>query len=380
MAVSIISRRAQVLERILRKAGVELNGPNPWDIQVNDERLYDRILSHGDLGIGESYVNGWWDCPRIDELTCRILSHRLLEHVKNDWRMTLAAIRGRLFNLQTVRRAAEVAEKHYDLGNEFFETLLGPTMVYSCAYWKHTAHLDQAQHDKLELICQKLQLDKRDRVLDIGCGWGALARHVAQKYGCRVMGVTISQQQVDYATRLCKGLPVNVLLADYRAESLKPLGPFNKIVSVGMFEHVGSKNYRKFMETVHSLLTGEGLFLLHTIGTHRSAPGSAWVKKYIFPNSEIPSFPNVAQAIDDLFIMEDWHNFGADYDKTLMAWYENFEKGVASRAFATDPTFRRTWRYYLLSCAGIFRARNVTQLWQVALSKNGVRYGYSSVR
>lgn len=332
------------------------------------------------LGIGESYVRGWWECSRIDELACRVLSHGLLAHVKNGWSTIFADLSRRVLNLQSERNAHEVADKHYDVGNEFFESILGPTMVYSCAYWKNAADLDQAQANKLELVCRKLELERSDSLLDIGCGWGSLAKHAAQNHGCRVTGITISRKQFDYASRLCEGLPIKILLTDYRAESLRSHGPFSKIVSVGMFEHVGAKNYRRFMEIAHALLSSGGLFLLHTIGTHGATGHDAWINRHVFPNGELPSLASIARAIDGLFVMEDWHNFGADYDKTLMAWYENLEKRACPHGFAMDRAFYRTWRYFLLACAGSFRARNVNQLWQIVLSKGGVPDGYLSVR
>jgi cyclopropane-fatty-acyl-phospholipid synthase len=370
----------QEVEAFLRQAGIVVNGPNPWDIQVHDDRFYDWAFRGGDLGAGESYVAGWWDCERLDELAFRVLSLDLLAHARVGWRTALATLKRRLFNLQTRRRVAWVAEAHYDLGNDFFEQMLGPTMAYSCGYWRHATSLDQAQEDKHDLICRKLQIDPHDRVLDIGCGWGAFARYAARKYGCHVTGITISGQQRDYARRFCAGLPVDVFLYDYRAEPLRALGPFDKIVSVGMFEHVGRKNHRRFMTTVHDLLADAGLFLLHTIGATSSSGIGTWVERYIFPNSELPYLSDIVPAIKGLFVMEDWQNFGAYYDRTLLAWHENLENHPAAREFLSAGRLYRRWRYYLLTCAGVFRLRNRTQLWQIILSKDGVRNGYVSVR
>jgi cyclopropane-fatty-acyl-phospholipid synthase len=374
------TRPKQAVEAFLRQAGVVVNGPNPWDIQVHDDRFYDWAFRGGDLGVGESYAAGWWDCERLDELAFRVLSQDLLANARVGWRTVVATLRRKLFNLQTRRRAAQVAEAHYDLSNDFFEQMLGPTMAYSCGYWRNATNLDQAQEDKHDLICRKLQITSHDRVLDIGCGWGAFARYAARKYGCHVTGITISERQRDYARQFCAGLPVDVLLHDYRDESLRAPGPFDKIVSVGMFEHVGRKNYRRFMTVAHDLLKDDGLFLLHAIGATKFSGIGTWVERYIFPNSELPYLSDIVRAIEGLFVMEDWQNFGAYYDKTLLAWHENLERHPAAREFLKARRLYRRWRYYLLTCAGVFRLRSRTQLWQVVLSKHGVRNGYVSVR
>jgi cyclopropane-fatty-acyl-phospholipid synthase len=259
-------RPKQKVRALLQQVGVTINGANPWDIQVHDERFYDRAVYEGDLGVGESYVAGWWDCERLDELAYRVISRDALAEARVGWRTAFATLRHKLFNLQVRSRAGQVAEAHYDLGNEFFETMLGPTMAYSCGYWRHATHLDQAQEAKHDLICRKLRLARHDRVLDIGCGWGAFAQYAARNYGCHVTGITISQPQCDYARKFCADLPVDAILCDYRDEPLRGMGPFDKIASVGMFEHVGRKNYRRFMTIVHDLLSEAGLLLLHSIG------------------------------------------------------------------------------------------------------------------
>lgn len=373
-------RPKEYVTALLREAGVTVNGPNPWDIQVHDERFYERALREGDLGVGECYTEGWWDCDRLDELTCRMLSHDLLTHTGAGWRTTLTAWRRKLFNLQTRRRATRVARVHYDLSNTFFEQMLGPTMAYSCGYWKRATHLDEAQEHKHDLICRKLQIEKGDHVLDIGCGWGAFARFAARKYGCHVTGITISAEQYAYAREFCSGLPVDIIRCDYRDAALRSRGPFDKLVSVGMFEHVGRKNHRTFMTIAHDLLSDHGLFLAHTIGVTSSSGIGAWIERYIFPNSDLPRLSNIVRAIDGLFVMEDWQNFGAYYDKTLMSWLGNIESHPAARELLTDKGLYRSWRYYLLTCAGAFRQRSRTQVWQVVLSKHGVPGGYDSVR
>ncbi|HSB60678.1 MAG TPA: cyclopropane fatty acyl phospholipid synthase [Vicinamibacteria bacterium] len=369
------------MEGLLRRAGIEIDGPRPSDVQVHNDGFYDRVLSDGSLGLGESYLDRWWECPRIDELVCRIVEADLERSLDLPWRARLAALRARMVNLQTAKRATRVVRIHYDLEVRLFERMLGPSMAYSCAYWKDAADLDQAQGDKHALVCRKLQIGGRDRVLDIGCGFGGLVRHVAREIGCPTTGVTNSASQHAYAQRLCEGLPVRILLADYRAPVLGGGEPFDKIACIGMFEHVGVKNHRAFMEVVHERLAAGGLFLLQTVG--RSRPSGAtdpWVDKYVFPDGMLPSAAEIAEAVEGLFVIEDWHGLGADYDRTLMAWHRNFEGFAAEHEAALGRRFCRMWRYYLLSFAGNFRSRRGPQLWQIVLSKGGVKGGYRSVR
>lgn len=251
-------------------------------------------------------------------------------------------------------------------------------MTYTCGYWKDAKTLDEAQEAKLDLVCRKIGLKKGDRVLDIGCGWGSFAQYAAEKYGASVVGVTVSKEQVALGSERVKGLPVEIRLQDYRAISD---GPYDHIVSLGMFEHVGHKNYRTYMKKVHELLKDGGLFLLHTIGSNQLTPISdPWIDRYIFPNGMLPSVQQLGASIEKLFVMEDWHNFGADYDKTLMNWYLNFEKAWSSLKEKYGERFCRMWRYYLLFTAGAFRSRQNNQLWQIVLSKNGVPGGYQSIR
>jgi len=208
--------------------------------------------------------------------------------------------------------------------------------------------------------------------LDIGCGWGSLMAYAAKHYQVECVCVTVSQQQVSLGRQHCAGWPVEFRLQDYRQLH----EPFDAIASVGMFEHVGRKNMLSFMQVAHRCLKQDGFFLLHTIGkniTH-SAP-DPWIDRYIFPNGDLPSLQQISRAIEGRFVVEDLHNFGADYDRTLMAWFANFEQHWALFAKQYGETFYRMWKYYLLSCAGAFRARDL-QLWQWLMSKRGVVGGY----
>lgn len=356
-----------VIQKWLADIGVVIGGANPWDIAIHDDRLYGRVLRDKSLGLGEAYMDGWWDCPRLDEFFHRILSAGLNEKIRGGLMLLVRSIPGLIRNMQSKNRAQVVAEHHYDMDNELFLSFLDPYNQYSCAYFDGTDDLNEAQRNKLELICRKLGLCREDRVLDIGCGWGGFARYAAERYGCSVVGANISREQIAYARTFCKGLPVEIRQCDYRDIE----GSFDKIVSVGMFEHVGRKNYRTFMDKVHELLKKNGIFLLHTIGNNVSRRTTdPWLSKYIFPNGELPSVAQIAKAAEGLFVIEDWHNLGPHYDRTLMAWHANFINAWPRLKKRFDERFRRMWEYYLLSCAGAFRARHI-QVWQIVMTKQG---------
>jgi cyclopropane-fatty-acyl-phospholipid synthase len=364
---TVIPQHRQVVADLLAGAAVAIDGPQPWDIQVRDERLFVRVLRERNLGLGEAYMDGWWDCPRLDEFFYRVLKCGADVKVRGNWPHLLRYLPGILFNLQSRGRSRIIAEHHYDLDNHLFLSFLDPYNQYSCAYFKETDDLEQAQRNKLELICRKIELSPTDHVLDIGCGWGGFAKYAAKHYGCKVTAVNISKEQLRYAVALCKGLPVEFLDCDYR----EIRGVFDKIVSIGMFEHVGSKNCRKFMEIVQASLANGGVFLLHTIGANESrSTCDPWITKYIFPNGMLPSIAQISRAAEGLFVIEDWHNLGPHYDKTLMAWHQRFQKAWPELQKKYDERFRRMWEYYLLSCAGAFRARAI-QVWQIVLTHFG---------
>ena len=355
----------------LHEAGIGIDGPHPWDIRIHHPDTFDRFLAKGRLGAGESYEDGWWDCDALDEFACRILRSDVLRRVR--WKsMVGPLIKAHVINLQSHRRAFQIGERHYDLGNDLFAAMLGRRMVYTCAYWDRAVTLDDAQENKLDLVCRKIGLQPGMRVLDIGCGWGAFGKFAAERYGAETTGVTVSREQVELGRELCSGLPVRFELQDYRDVR----GRYDRVVSLGMFEHVGEKNYRTFMETIRRVLPDEGLFLLHTIGSPKTVRATdPWIGRYIFPNSLIPSAEQIARAFDGLFVLEDWHSFGADYDKTLVAWWRNFDAHWPALRDRFGGRFYRRWRYYLLTCAGSFRARS-NQLWQLVLSPRGVAGGY----
>ena len=374
-----MQRDRKWVEGLLGLADVRVNGDRPWDLQVKDERVFGRVLRQGTLGLGEAYMDGWWDAPKLDEFFHKVIAADLKRKVGLSWPLIKTVIRAAFLNLQSYRRAFEIGERHYDNGNDLYQAMLDKRMTYTCGYWSgkpKAGTLDEAQEAKLDLVCRKLGLKAGEHVLDIGCGWGSFAKFAAERYGARVTGITVSREQAELGREMCKGLPVELRLEDYR----EVRGKFDHVVSLGMFEHVGKKNYRAFMKIVDRCLAESGLFLLHTIGSKRSVNSTdPWIGKYIFPNGMLPSMKQIAKAAEGLFVMEDWHNFGADYDPTLMAWFRNFEKAWPSLRERHGERFHRMWKYYLLSCAGAFRARHI-QLWQMVFSKNGVSGGYVPVR
>ncbi len=362
---------------LLGRADIRVDGDRPWDMRLHDPAALDRALAEGSLGLGEAYMAGAWDCEQLDGFFDRLLRAHLDREI-HPAQLAWQALQVKLFNRQTRRRAWQVGKAHYDLGNDFYAAMLGPRMAYSCGYWQEgAADLAQAQEAKLDLVCRKLGLRPGMRLLDIGCGWGSLMGHAAERYGVQCIGITVSQEQVDYAGKRYAGLPLEFRLQDYRELDAQALGgAVDRIASIGMFEHVGRRNHRAFMEVAHRCLADDGLFLLHSIGKNlRDSVPDRWIDRHIFPNGDLPSIGQVGDALDGLFVCEDLHNFGADYDPTLMAWHANFEAAWPRFANELGETFHRKWRYYLLSCAGAFRAREL-QLWQWVLSKEGVRGGW----
>ena len=359
------------IRKMLGDTGIEIDGPNPFDLQVRDNRFFRRVALNGSLGLGESYMDEWWECDALDEMINRLMR----SHIAGDHRFVshfISRAQSTFRNLQKKSRAFQVGEEHYDLGNGIYEAMLDKRMVYTCGYWASANNLDQAQEDKLDIVARKLELKPGMRVLDIGCGWGSFAKFAAENYGVEMVGITVSKEQVELGNERCKGLPVELRLQDYRDIN----EPFDAIMSLGMFEHVGHKNYRTYMEVAERCLKEGSRFLLHTIGKNDSRPGvDPWISKYIVPNGEIPSLKQISAALESLMVIEDVHNFGPDYDRTLMSWYENFNSAWPELKKNYSNRFYRMWKYYLHACAGAFRARDL-QLWQLVISKGAPQNAY----
>lgn len=369
------SQSKALVERIMATADIEPNGDRPWDIQIHDDGFYDRIVAHGTLGFGEAYMDGWWDAQRLDETVFRLLRSKATDQLRPSVDLMISVLRGKFFNMQRLRKM-EVGQKHYDLGNDLYELMLDDRMIYSCGYWKDVETLEEAQDAKLDLICRKVGLEPGMRILDIGSGWGGFMRFAAERYGVEAVGVTISKEQAEFANSRGGNLPVETRLMDYMDLD----GKFDRIISIGMFEHVGYKNYRPYMNKARELLDDNGYFLLHTIGGNTAqTTGDPWVLKYIFPHGMVPSPEQMGAAIEGNFVIEDWHNFGPYYDNTLLAWLANFDEAWPKLKDKYGDRFQRMWRYYLQMFAGSFRAREI-QLWQLVLSPSGTPGGYESIR
>lgn len=357
----------KIIRELFALANISVNGSNPWDIQIHDGRFYDRVLRDNSLGLGESYVDGWWDSEQLDAFFTRVLHANLDEKVRKSTGFALQVLGARLFNRQSYSRAFEVGIKHYDLGNDLYSAMLDKRLVYTCGYWKNAKNLDEAQEAKLDLVCRKIGIKPGMKILELGCGWGSFAKFAAEKYGVSVLGVTVSKEQVELGTQLCQGLPVELRLQDYREVQ----GTFDAVVSIGVMEHVGYKNYSTYMKVVDRCLKKDGIGFVHTIGGNKSiTTGEPWTNKYIFPNGMLPSISQLGAAFEENFVMEDWQNFGPYYDPTLMAWYANFEVAWPNLLPKYGDRFYRMWCYYLLSSAGGFRSRH-QQLWQIVFTRRG---------
>ena len=365
----------QLAERLLAGVGVTINGNEPTSIRVHDERLWDRVIAQRQLGFGEAYMDGWWDCDQMDEMLTRVIAGDLLGEIRPSVRVVAQVLRSNLVNLQTKKRAETNARHHYDIGNDLYQRMLDPRMVYSCAYWQNATTLDDAQVAKLDLICRKLGLEPGMKVLDIGCGWGGFLRYAAEHYGVSGVGITPAPQQVSIATERTAHLPIEIRQVDYRDVT----GTFDRIVSVGMMEHVGPKNLRAFFDVCNARLVPGGLMLHHLIGGLVSKNHSdPFFDRYIFPGGVLPSMAQFSGASEPDWVIEDMHNFGPDYDRTLMAWHDNIESRW-SEIPTYDERFKRMWKFYLLGSAAGFRSRSL-QLWQYVMRRKGTLPRYTPVR
>jgi cyclopropane-fatty-acyl-phospholipid synthase len=367
------------VEEVLKTAGITINGTSRFDPQVYDDSLWGNVLQGGLIALGEGYMDRLWDVEDVADFVYR------LQKANVNWEKLLSAglllfvLKSRLLNLQKGSRAYKVGQEHYDLGNDLYQLMLDKRMVYTSAYWKDAQNLDEAQVAKFELICQKLDLKAGQRILDIGCGWGGFMKYASETYGVSCVGISVSKEQTALAKEVCAGLPITFEVIDY--QKYQPEQKFDHIVSIEMFEAVGRKNFRTYMKKVNEWLKDDGVFLLQTILSTSKAPGAdPWIDKYIFPNGELPNRRMLEKSIQGIFSIGDWHAFGADYDKTLMAWWSNFEAGYDSLdKNKYNERFYRMWKYYLQICAGGFRS-GYTDVAQIALTKNGVTFKRTNIR
>ena len=362
------------VKQLLKRADIQIDGSRDHDIQIHNQDFYKRVIGGGTLGLGEAYMDRWWSCNRLDLFFARVLEEELVNSITTLRDKAFFAM-AHLQNRQTHQRARRVAVQHYDIGNDLYRAMLDKNMIYSCGFWRDANGLDEAQKHKLELVCRKLKLQPGMRVLDIGCGWGGAARYMADNYDVHVTGISNSREQIELAKTHSDGSSVSYELCDYRDH----YDSYDRIYSLGMFEHVGFKNYKNFFNQIYLCLKDQGLFLLHTIG-HRQTLNKVdpWISQYIFPNSILPSAELIAKHSSPLLNLEDWHNFGKDYYLTLMAWNDKIENNWSALP-DYDERFRRMWHYYLMACAGTFKASR-NHLWQIVFSKGILPDPYQAIR
>jgi cyclopropane-fatty-acyl-phospholipid synthase len=352
---------------------------------IHDERFFVRALTGADVGMGESYMDGDWTTPdlvalvRVAVRNLRLLDarHKALSAVRS-----LAARVRHRFRANTLKGSHHNIREHYDLGNDFYRLFLDSRMLYSCAYFLRSDDtIDTAQHNKLDLICRKLQIEPDDTVLEIGCGWGGFAIYAARNYGAHVTAVTISQAQYDYAreqiakTDVTPG-SVRLVLEDYR----RLHGQYDKIVSIEMFEAVGFHRYDEFFSTCDRLLAPDGSMLLQTITLPEQQVAAYrrrvdWIQSYVFPGSELASVAEILRSLArrTQLVLANAENLGGHYARTLAIWRERFFQSLEeARQLGFDERFQRMWDFYLGWCEGAFRERyiNVAQL---LLAKNGTQ-------
>ncbi len=387
-----MDRQKKAIKEVLQKAGIAIDGKNPWDMQIHDERFYNRVLTDGSIGAGESYMDGWWDADQLEETAYKANLVRIPSLINKNPRLLLFIIQNKFLNVATIKRSYIVGKQHYDVGNELYERMLDHELNYTCGYWKDLGdpltawkkkdNLDKAQIAKMDLVCRKLKLKKGMKVFETGCGFGNFARFAAANYGVSVVGCTVSGEQARKARERCKGLPVKIYHKDYRELNLNE--KFDRVASIGIMEHITHKNYDNYLKITSDVLKDDGLMLLHTIAGDLSVTaGDPWSDKYIFPNSHPPSLAQIAKASEGKFIIEDVQNFGLYYYTTLMSWMQNFDKSwkYLSKNYPEkyDERFYRMWKFYLLSFAGAFKARTLS-LMQVVLSKGKEPIVYEAVR
>ncbi len=364
------------MNAIIRETNEQLSHDLPRTMKSSSLVQARRYLKRSGLyGLGEAYMNGEVHLDRLDELLEEIIVRTDILPAKYSPRVLWHLLRELWLNPQRGKGIFEVAQRHYDLGNDLFSAMLDSSMSYTCGIWRGARNLEEAQNTKLDLICRKLELKPGMKVLDIGCGWGNFAAYASARYGVSVVGLTVSKEQAVLARERCEGLPVEILLQGYEGFS----GQFDRIVSIEMIEAVGKKNLSRFFSMIDRCLVKDGRFLLQAISgetftrsSHRALDQFViWLLRYIFPNGYLPTLKEITQPAQGAFVIEHMENFGLDYEKTLAAWQSNFERSWGSLAPRYGDRFRLMWRYYLCGCRALFRRRMV-HLYQVVYRKSEI--------
>ena len=354
---------------------------NPTTVKLLKENLNWKLILDPELDFPEAYMRG----ENIIENAS--LKDFLMDLVKNLGRREVNSasyISKRIFqlwrylsNFNLPGKSRKNVEHHYDIGGEKGEKLYDIFLdrdhrLYSCAYWKEdTKTLEEAQKNKINHIVKKLDIKQGQKILEVGCGWGGMAFEIAKQKGCEVLGISLSKNQINYCKKKAKELgldnQVNFELADYREIQ----GQYDRIYSVGMFEHVGKKFYKVFFESMNKLLKDDGIFLLHTIGVvDKPSPPNKFINKYIFPGGVCPSFSQIIEPIEKTgLIVSDTETLIRHYDKTLESWLERFLSKRKEVKDLFDDKFVKMWEFYFASCAAAFRYRDLA-VFQLQIVKN----------
>lgn len=325
------------------------------------------IIKDSSLAFGEAYMDGIIEI----EGSVRDVIESLYNNHDSFLHQNPAYLRLAKFVSNGIKKSRENAQHHYDIGNDFYRLWLDDTMTYSCAYFKSPEDtLVQAQRNKIEHILRKLDLQEGQRLLDIGCGWGELILAAARQYRVKALGITLSEEQYDKVRSRIDEENLNdlvdVQLLDYR--ELKEQ-TFDRVVSVGMLEHVGKEHLEEYFATVERLLEKEGISLLHTITGRDERGTNSWINKYIFPGGYIPSVSELVKHMESYgFYLYDTESLRNHYTRTLEHWADNFEKALPQIRESKDETFIRMWRLYLNSAAASFHSGNI-DLHQFLFSK-----------
>jgi len=385
---------ARVFSNIYRESGIILidskgqkyicgnpKKDNPVTVKLLKENLNWKLILDPELEFPEAYIRGEIIIENAS------LKEFLMDLVKNLGRREVNSasyISKRIFqlwrylsNFNLPGNSRRNVEHHYDIGGEKGEKLYDIFLdrdhrLYSCAYWKNdTKNLEEAQKNKIDHIVKKLDIKQGQKILEVGCGWGGMAFEIAKQKGCEVLGISLSKNQINYCKKKAKELgldnQVNFELADYREIQ----GQYDRIYSVGMFEHVGKKFYKAFFQSMNKLLKDNGIFLLHTIGVvDKPSPPNKFINKYIFPGGVCPSFSQIIEPIEKTgLIVSDTETLIRHYDKTLESWLERFLSKRKEVKDLFDDKFVKMWEFYFASCAAAFKYRDLA-VFQLQIVKN----------
>jgi cyclopropane-fatty-acyl-phospholipid synthase len=376
-------------DQSLYKVSYSYVNPNPYKmLQTNGEKtiiihnksMFDKIAYNGALGFAESYMDGDWDTDNMELIlyTLMLKEVEIENQIKSQPMQAMYSFFSSIFStstntsLNTIESSKDNISHHYDIGNDLYKIMLDKRMQYTCAYFhKENMSLEEAQLAKMELIAKKLDLKSGMSVVDIGCGFGGMAYHLASKYGVRVTGVTLSAEQQTFANNNFGHPNVKIILKDYRHldSTDGDNGMFDRVYSIGMFEHVGRKNYSEYYDKCYSILKPNGIMLLHTIGrtySDKFVP-NPFVEKYIFPGGELPRLKDLTGKFIDKWHLEDMQNLGLSYAKTLRCWRNNIGNWKDLDRYSNR--FRKMWNFYLLSFPVRFEARDIC-LWQLVYTKH----------